>query len=512
MLFLNPLAFVAIIFVVVAFWCIIKIKNNEDILLQTKLMLLSLVLLLIAWSRPVIEHQNNTQELYSKEIVIALDISYSMMAQDVKPNRYSVAKEVIQKVLQKIPTSRVTLFVFTANPLMITPPTLDHEVAQNALDAIHPEYVLSKSTSITNLLEAITQLEKTPKELLFFSDGGEEKDLALMVQNAKKANLHVNVVAVGSKQGALLYKDGVALQNKKGELVISRINPLLKQLAHTTGGFYIPLESNKDISMTIIDKLQTASSQKISFTTYSYTELYPYPLVVAFVVLLVAYTQLLNRWILVGLLMVFFPLKGYSDDGFSLYKNKHYLQAAQAFLALPPSSKSYYNAAVAFYKAKRYKKALTLLSQIKTPDKTFKANIFYNMGNCAVALQKYSRAKVLYQKALWLNPNDKDAKANLLLLYRYNLKDGVDVADMMPHVNDTSSTTTSASNEQPQQQQKQGSSNNSQNARSSGSVSSSAKVAQKQTKYKHSATHSMQFGYSAYELINKGYINETKPW
>ena len=86
---------------------------------------------------------------------------------------------------------------------------------------------------------------------------------------------------------------------------------------------------------------------------------------------------------------------------------------------------------MAYYKAKEYKKAIELFTKIESTNPEIKQKIYYNLGNCAVKLKKYERAKIYYQKALGLG-EDKDAKANLFTLYKLQLKEGVDISDMLP--------------------------------------------------------------------------------
>ena len=509
MQFINPVAFLAVVFVVVAFWCIVKQKQNEPITKQTKLLFFAVIALLIAFARPVIQNDELKQEYDSKEFIFALDISYSMMADDLKPDRYTVAKDQIQTVLEHIPLDRCSVFVFTSNALLIAPPTFDKELCLASLDGIDPSYILTKSTSIKTLLETIAKMNHHPKEVILFSDGGEEKDLNMLAEIAKQNRIKLNIVAVGTKKGAVLKKANKVLTDANNNLVISRINPILEPLAKATGGFYMVLEDH-DQTRSIIKELQSQRTKKIEQNTHNYTELYWIFVVVAFLLVMIAYTKLFH-FIPVLLLFITPTLK--ASDGYDYFYDKKYLKSAQAFLALDPSPQSYYNAAVAFYKAKRYKKALSLFSSIKTPDTTLKAKIFYNMANAAVMLKRYSRAKVLYAKALALAPKDKEAKENLITLYKYHLKDGVDVADMMPHINDKSSTTTSASNEQKRSSKR--SQRKSSASKSSAFMQNATMQTQEkkdQTKHQVRKKQSIQFGYGAYELINKGYINETKPW
>jgi Ca-activated chloride channel family protein len=154
---------------------------------------------------------------------------------------------------------------------------------------------------------------------------------------------------------------------------------------------------------------------------------------------------------------------------------------------------------------------------IKTQDPLFKSKIFYNMANCAVALKHYDRAKELYKKALALNPQDKEAEENLMQLYALRVKEKQDVADMMPHVNAKQTTIASRKNEIQKEQNNDAQQNNGSKGQHSAEASSQAGSKMKKNTKTNQKIFSpnnkeYKFGYSAYELINKGYINETNPW
>jgi len=520
MSFLNPFGFLVGVFILFVFWDLLFFREKSLYIKQTKLMILALLFLAFALTRPVIKEDQQTQKIEAKEYIIALDSSFSMLAEDIKPNRFDVARDTIISLLEKSPKDRFSIFIFTSNPLLISPPTTDTDISIVALEAINPAYILTKSTSIKKLIKAMQRFHTETKEMILFSDGGEEKDIQTLVDLAKEAKLKINVVAVGSKKGTVLKKNGTALTDTNGKLVVSRVNPLLKDLASATGGFYIPLQGNEDISQKIIDTLTQKNRLELETSVQSYQELFYIPLGISFVLLLVAFTRYIELMPFLTLL-VFVSLNLSSlkaEDGFSLYKQHKYLQSAQTFLKMEPSKESYYNAAVAFYKAKRYKKALELLHTIKTKDPLFKANIFYNMAQCAVGLKHYDRAMKLYQKTLLLNPDDKEAKENLLELYKHNFQTQQDVADMMPHVNDKQSSNLSKTNETKQEEKKQqGKNHNSskqalQSNFSQGSSQKKKKNSQSSMRKKSKNQAEYKFGYNAYELINKGYINETHPW
>ena len=140
------------------------------------------------------------------------------------------------------------------------------------------------------------------------------------------------------------------------------------------------------------------------------------------------------------------------------------------------------------------------------------------MGNCAVQLKKYARAKRYYQQALLLG-DDKDALNNLVVLYKLHLIEPEDLSKKMPRRQKkaTKKQEQKAAKEQKQQKKKGAGSGSSQQAtqKSAGSGTNKKKKQQQQEDLKLSKKENKsnyKLGYKAYELINKGYTNETHPW
>jgi len=312
------------------------------------------------------------------------------------------------------------------------------------------------------------------------------------------------------------------LDNHKN-LVISKINPLLKPLAKECNGKYYELNTNKDISKKIINDLKDQDiSVKSTTKVVSYKELYMLPLFVALLSFFLSVTKLHQLFVFFPLLFLPYPVHAtplfdfyHLDKANHAYKNQMFLEAAKEFQKLSPSPKSYYDSAVTYYKAKNYKKAIELFSQIKSTNPRLKQNIFYNLGNCAVKLKKYDKAKQYYQKALALG-FDKDAFYNLSLLYKLGLKEQKNLADMFPKKNRQKKQTVKKKQNNKNSTSKNGSSKSNQKAsqKTNGSGKNKKKKQENQNlllvKHKNKAQYKL--GYKAYELINKGYTNEKHPW
>ena len=520
MIFLNP----AVFFGFIPLYFIYKHHKEQHTLTKTtRLLFLSIVFMFFAMSRPALKHSTTPQRFDAQEYVIALDVSYSMQATDLQPTRYIYTKNFIQKLLKAHPRDRFTLFVFTSNPLLISPPTTDTNLTITALNALNPKYILTKATHLKPLFQKVAQLPMQEKKLLLFSDGGEERNLEELSQLLLYNHITPYMIATASSQGAPLQKDGSLLKKKNGNLVISRINPLLEQLALTCKGYYYEIEDTQTFQKLSHD-MQTKATFTQEVKVHSATELFFIPLLVAFILFLMGVTKLQKFFPLSLLFLLMIPHQSKASlldfstikQAHTLYKAKHYKEALHAFKRLPPSTHSYYNIAACYYKTQNYKTALSYYAKIKTQDPKLKASIYYNMANCAVALKDYTQAKKLYLKALALT-NDKEALQNLQTLQKYHLHTQKNVLDMIgkkPKVPPQQS----QKKEQTQQQHKTHKSTSSSQTPMKMAQKTQGKGADKAKKTNPTPQKTTQnkphfsFGYKAYELINKGYTHENNPW
>ncbi|MEN4046925.1 VWA domain-containing protein [Sulfurimonas sp. NWX367] len=491
---------------------------------QKNLLYLSLFFMLIALSRPVITNKPIEQKFDAQDYIIALDASFSMQADDLKPTRYEVAKKNIASLLRQLNQDRFSIFAFTSNAMLISPPTTDSTISMMALNSLEPKYILTKGTSLLSLFQSIAKTSYKQKNLIIFTDGGEDKDLASLVDICKKNSIIPYIVATGSTKGTTLKKNNKPILDNNENLVISRINPLLKPLAQECGGKYYELDTDSDISKEIISDLQKQGTAVESTTkVLSYRELFIFPLFIALLSFFLAVTKLHQLFVFLPFIILPYPVHAASLLDFyhhnkanQAYRHKNYAAAAQEFLKLSPSPASYYNSAVAYCKAKNYKKAVELFSQIRSTDPKLKQNIFYNLGNCAVALKKYSRAMRYYQKSLALG-FDKDAFYNLSLLYKLGLQDEKNLGQMLPKTNRQHKKQDDKKQMQKKSTNKSASSSNSQqkaSQKSSGSGKNSKKKKENQNLLHVNKKNKSKYklGYRAYELINKGYTNEKHPW
>ena len=497
--------------------------NNQN-KRQTQLLYLSLLFMFVAMARPTYEEGYTDEKFDAHDYIIALDVSYSMQAEDIKPNRYEASKAAIKKLIQEHPKDRFTLFAFTSQTLLLSPPTSDSEISLMALDALNPEYILTKSTNIYNLFATVATLQQRQKNLIIFSDGGDEHNLANLAKLAKKHNIIPFIVATATQKGAALKKDDKYIKDTTDAIVISKINPMLIDLANATNGYYYKITDTSAITQ-LSNDIAHDKTKKEKIKIKTYTEFFYIPLFLALVLFFISVTKLIQPFLIFIPLLFITPQSvkadlldfHHLDTAYTLYEQQHYLKAAHTFSRLTPSVQSYYNTGVAFYKAGHYRDAIAYFTQIKTTDRTLKQKILYNLGNCAAKIKKYDEAKEFYLSALALE-EDADTLYNLRLLQKMRLKTIHDITDIMPRKQSQKQKKTPLKGEKKKEQQGKNSnakkgSNQSSNNSSNGSGTGKKKKQQSNSVKKQSTNKSQyKFTYKAYEKINKGYTDEKEPW
>ena len=497
---------------------------------QRQLLFLSLVFMILSSTRPVILNTPEEQKFQAKDYIIALDASFSMQADDLAPSRYQVAKNNIQKLIQKLPNDRFSIFAFTTNSMLLSPPTRDRRISTLALNSLEPKYILTKGTSLFALFKTISKISLKKKEVVIFSDGGEDTDLAQLVHICKQSNIIPYIVATASANGTTLKKEDRVLLDEKKNLVISRENPLLKPLADACDGHYYQLRSSDDISSKISNDLEkNAHVKNLTSKVMNYKELFIVPLTIAFVSFFLGVTKLHTFILPVLFLVIPYQVKASSLFDFyhlnrakTAYQQHTYAYAAQEFIKLTPSVSSYYNSGVALYRAKKYKQAMQYFVQIKTADRQLKEKIFYNLGNSAAKLKYYALAQSYYQKALVLR-EDKDTLENLALvskMLRINKEHKIKLPSPANKKQSTQKKEPQKQKKRDKTQEKKKSAGSKKSSKQASQQSSGGGANNKKNKQKkknlqktnHTNKSQYKIGYKAYELINKGYTNEKHPW
>jgi len=228
-----------------------KIKNI--------LIFLAFFFIIIALARPQFGYKKRTIIKESSEIVISLDVSRSMLAQDLKPNRLEKAKDMVLKIVEENSGEKIGIIVFAGSAMWQCPMTYDSQALKMFLRSVETSSLPIGGTQISDAIilasKAVEKELSNGKIMVLISDG-EDHDSRIKeaINKAKKAGLKIIAVGIGTPNGSPIpVKDesGIIkdyIKDRAGQIVVSKINAnLLKSIASETGGKYFDA-SVKDIS------------------------------------------------------------------------------------------------------------------------------------------------------------------------------------------------------------------------------------------------------------------------
>ena len=252
--------------------------NLSSIIIKNRLVFLGLFFLTIAASGPQIGTRVRPVERKGVDLVIVLDTSKSMDANDVTPSRLSKAKLELNKLIKTLNGDRVAIIVFAGSSHLYLPLTTDYEAALLFLNEIETDMIPNQGTSLSSALNtALTafteELEKF-KVVLLVTDGEDHEGEAIDVaKRATMAGMVINTVAVGSDEGGLIPIDSNNKYklDKKGRLVTSKVDQtILKNIAEAGKGSFYWFSNNRDSYIDIENGINKMEKKVIS--THEYAE------------------------------------------------------------------------------------------------------------------------------------------------------------------------------------------------------------------------------------------------
>lgn len=205
------------------------------------------------------------------DIAIALDVSKSMLATDIAPNRLERAKQLIGKLMEKMPDDRIALVLFAGKAYLQMPLTVDHGAAQLFVSSASPDVIPQQGTVISDALHMSARVfnstDRKFKAVVLISDGEDhDADAIATARELATQGVMINTVGIGSSDGSTII-DPVTGDNKRdnaGNIVVSRLNEEgLKEIAAKTNGVYVKLE-NSDEAVTKL-KSQLSQIEKKAF-------------------------------------------------------------------------------------------------------------------------------------------------------------------------------------------------------------------------------------------------------
>lgn len=421
--------------------------------LKEILMLSALALLVIAAANPQVGTRLEEVKREGIDVFVALDVSLSMKAEDIRPSRLEKAKRDVSSLLKKLQGDRVGLIVFAGDAFVQFPLTADYSAADLFISAVDVDAVPTPGTMIGTAIEhALNSFRKdlpTQKVIIVVSDGeNTEGDVPGAIEKAKKQNVRVYTVGMGTPEGGPipLYNNGVRTDYKRdraGSIVLTKLDEAtMQQIALASNGSYRRATSGGNEIDDIFKELSALEKTELgSLQVTGFEDQFQYPLALAIVLLMIenllserkgkVFSKLLKLVpVARALPLLLFLLVGVASgqtvrshvkSGNEAYEKNKFTDAEieykKALEKEPTSKEAQFDLGNAYYKQQRFDEALRAHSNsvAASQDPTEQAMALHNIGNSLFKTNKLPESIEAYKQALKLNPNDDDTRYNYQL-------------------------------------------------------------------------------------------------
>lgn len=242
----------------------------------------------IGLARPQIGAKLTERETRGAEIMIALDVSNSMLAEDYSPNRLERAKLAISRIVDRLQEDRIGLIVFAGSAFVQLPVTTDYVSAKMFLSSINTESVPIQGTAIgeavsTSIRSFSAQSDKS-RAIIVITDGeNHEDDAVAAAKQAAEIGIKVYTIGVGSTEGQPIRKGGDLMKDKEGNIVVTRLDEdTLKEIARAGNGAYVHAGNDEFGLNPIIEDIRAMEDEKYNSLVFEeYDEQYMYFFAVA---------------------------------------------------------------------------------------------------------------------------------------------------------------------------------------------------------------------------------------
>ena len=295
--FLAVIPVMTLLFLYVQYWKRKKQREFGDVELLKKLspeksvfkpilklvmLLLGLSFLIIGLVNPKMGTKMETVKREGIDIIFAIDVSKSMLAEDVAPSRLEKSKQLVSQIINNLGSDRIGIVAYSGSAFPVLPITSDYSVAKMFLQGMNPGIISAQGTSIDQAIYMastfIDKKDKTNKLLIIITDGEDHSESSVeAAEEAKKLGLKIITIGVGTEKGGPipLKRNGVVesfQRDQNNETVITKRNPeVLKEIAKVTGGGYVSGNATKEVldyvknALDNIQKTEFESTQMADF-------------------------------------------------------------------------------------------------------------------------------------------------------------------------------------------------------------------------------------------------------
>ncbi|MDB6149004.1 MAG: von Willebrand factor type [Chthoniobacter sp.] len=413
------------------------------------LLLLAAAGAIVSLARPQYGFTWQHSQRKGRDVLIAIDVSRSMLANDLAPSRLARARLAAQDLIAQLEGDRVGLIAFAGNAFLQAPLTADFSAIMTSLEEFDVDLIPRGGTNLAEAIrvavDAFGKGESDNRALVVFTDGEELDADGVKVATESRDLLRIFAVGLGSPEGSLIPVTGSAggtefVRDAKGEFVKSRLDePRLQKIAEVTGGFYVRLQSGPaEMTRVVREGFQQMNEKEIDAKMARQPiEQYHWPLAVAIVALsgaLLTGERRRSAWRAaairgVALVFLLLPLPAQAKSGaMAAYEQQDYKAAAELFAKeasrRPEVEALQFNLGSAAYKAGEYDRALEAFAKaVTSPEPQLRSKAEYNLANTLFqrgAAQKEKEPKVRewknavqhYDQALKVDPKNSNAEHN----------------------------------------------------------------------------------------------------
>lgn len=411
-------------------------------------LLLALAVITFGLMRPYFGFQTLQQDISGADLIVLMDVSRSMNAQDTKPSRIVFAKRKLHDLIDQTERhsygDRIGIVLFAGTSFLYCPLTSDYGVIHSFVDEISTALISYQGTDLhgafENALQAFSEVKSESPRILLITDGEDSKlDTPQLAAGLRAAKAKLAILGVGTTVGAPIPTDyGDFLKDNSGKTVVSRLGEdALSRLAAAVHGDY----QHGSLGMSDLNRIQsffadgkTSSFGQKEIRVYNEIAHWLYLVALAMLILSLAFSRGVALPYILLPVLVFSSsqppveaqeiLHSSSYIGHEDYSRGNYAEAEQAFRSALASSPNDPDLArrlgSSLYKQGKFKDALLQFERAEalSNSNTERATNAYNAGNAHFYLKDLSEAKNAYEKSLTFNPNDEQTKYNLALVNR----------------------------------------------------------------------------------------------
>ena len=417
------------------------------------MLLAAMALIIVMMARPQMGTRICHEKRTGIESIIAMDISNSMLAEDVTPSRLDRTKMMVENLVDNFTDDKIGLIVFAGDAFVQLPITSDYVSAKMFLSEIEPSLIATQGTDIATAINmaanSFTQQQGVGKAIIVITDGEDHEGGALeAAKAAKKKGMRVYVLGVGSDKGAPIpLGNGDYMKDRTGNTVMTKLNEeMCRQIAEAGGGAYIHVDNNTNAQRQLDSELAKLSKKEMQSTIYSdYDEQFQAFGIIAIILLILEICILESKnpiarrlnifgrkqrttTLIVALLVATASYaqndRRYITQGNKLFRSGQFDKAEVAYRKAieknPRNPQAHYNLGNSLMAQKKDSAAVQSFqksTELET-SKIRKAMAFHNMGVVCQQHKMYGEAIEAYKNSLRLNPKDDATRYNLELCKR----------------------------------------------------------------------------------------------